>query len=295
MGEGPVHYRRSGAGARALVLLHGLASNGTRWSELVRTSDVNQNWTVLVPDLRGVGLSLCRERTRSADWLDDLAAMLDQEGFADCVIAGHCLGANLAVRFAHRWADRVRGLILVEPLVVEALTGTFALLARLRGLLPPLVELVLAANRLGMRRRHLPPLDLEQLDQQTRRRMAEGGGLTALTHRYGSPFHDLRHVPVSSYLQGLIETLRPMPPWNAVDRPTLVLLSFGGRFGDLARLRAILASMPDHVIIVLETEHWIHAEQPAALRAHIETWLAAHRDQAPMEPPEIPGRTGRSS
>lgn len=293
MGEGPVHYRRSGVGDRALVLLHGLASNGTRWNELVRTSDLNEHWTVLVPDLRGMGLSVCRERLRSEVWLDDLAAMLDQEGFGDCVIGGHCLGANLAVRFALRWPDRVQGLILVEPLVVEALTGGLALLTRLRGLLPPLTALVLAANALGVKRRHLPPLDLEELDRQTRRRMAEGGGTMALTRRYGSPFHDLRHVPVASYLQALFETLRPVSRWSAVERPTLVVLSFGGRFSDLARLRAILGAMPDHVIIVLETEHWIHAEQPAALRAHIETWLATH-SVGPLTAP-IPPVKWRSS
>jgi pimeloyl-ACP methyl ester carboxylesterase len=50
VGEGPVHYRRVGGGVRALVLLHGLASNGTRWSELVRTSGLAEHWTILFPD-----------------------------------------------------------------------------------------------------------------------------------------------------------------------------------------------------------------------------------------------------
>ena len=284
LGEGPVHYRRSGVGRRALVLLHGLASNGTRWSELVRTTSLNEHWTVLVPDLRGYGLSVSRERLRSEDWLDDLAAMLDQEGFADCVIGGHCLGANLAVRFAQRWPERVRGLILVEPVVVEAMTGPLASLVRLRGLLEPLGRLMLGLNAIGLRRRRLPLLDLEKLDRRTRRRMAEGGGLGVLTRRYGSPLRDLRYVPLSSYLQGLAETLRPMPAWNGIDRPSLVLLSFGSRFGELSRMRRILGALPDHVIIVLESAHWIHAEQPTPLRENIETWLAGHLAESPADP-----------
>ncbi len=284
LGEGPVHYRRSGVGGRALVLLHGLASNGTRWSELVRTSCLNEHWTVLVPDLRGYGLSVSRERLRSEDWLGDLAAMLDQEGLADCVIGGHCLGANLAARFAQRWPGRVRGLILVEPVVVEAMTGPLASLVRLRGLLEPLGRLTLGLNAIGLWRRRLPLLDLEKLDRRTRRHMAAGGGLGVLTRRYGSPLYDLRYVPLSSYLQGLAETLRPMPAWNGIDRASLVLLSFGSRFGDLSRLRRILAALPDHVVIVLESEHWIHAEQPTPLRENIETWLAGHAAESPADP-----------
>jgi len=275
VGEGPVRYRRMGGSGPALVLLHGLASNGTRWNELVRTSDeLRERWTVLVPDLRGQALSLYRGRMRSEDWVVDLAAMLDQEGFEDCVIGGHCLGANVAARFARRWPQRVRGLILVEPMLVEALTGTLGLLSRLRSLLRPLLALTLAANAIGLARHRLPVLDLEELDRETRRRMVNGAGMKALTRRYGSPLHDLRYVPVSSYLQGLLETLRPMPPWREIDAPTLVLLAAGGRFGDPGRLRRILAELPEHAIVMLEAEHWIHAEQPEALQAHIENWLA---------------------
>lgn len=281
LGRGPLHYRRSGAGDRALVLLHGLASNGTRWSELVRTSGLTQDWTILVPDLRGFGLSVSREHLHSEDWLADIAGMLDQEGFDECVIGGHCLGANLAARFAQRSPQRVRGVILVEPIVVEAMTGSLARLVRLRRLLEPLGRLALGMNAIGLRRRRLPQLDLEALDRRTRRRMAEGGGLGVLTRRYGSPLHDLRYVPVSSYLQGLAETLRPMPPWSGIEQPSLVLLSFGSRFGDLRQLRRILATLPDHVVIVLESEHWMHAEQPTALRENIETWLARRAAESP--------------
>jgi len=282
LGAGPVHYRRWGTGERALVLLHGHASNGTRWSELVRTSRLAEHWTVLVPDLRGYGLSLSRETLRCEDWLDDLGAMLDQEGFTDCVVGGHCLGANLAARFALCSPERVRGLILVEPLVVPAMTGTFAWLVRLRGLLEPLSRAVLAANRLGLRRRQLPVLDLEEIDRGTRRKLAEGVNPGFFARRYGSPLRDLHHVPLAIYLQGLAQTLRPMPTWNKISGPSLVILSFGSRFGELSRLRRILGALPDHVIIVLESEHWIHAEQPTALRVHIETWLGTREPGPPV-------------
>ncbi|WP_237251761.1 alpha/beta fold hydrolase [Thioalkalivibrio nitratireducens] len=275
LGAGPVHFRRVGRADRALVLLHGLASNGSRWNELIRNSSLAKRWTVLVPDLRGQGSSVVREPIRSEDWVADLAAMLDQEGFADCVIGGHCLGANVAARFALRFPERVRGLILIEPMVAETLSGALAMLARARGLLGPLTAAVLAANRLGLRRRSLPTLNLEQLDRETRRKMAEGRDRQALTRRYGSPLHDLRYVPVASYLQSLRETVRPMPPWNGLRASTLVLLSSGSRFGDCGRTQSLLRAIPSHSIAVVEAEHWIHAEEPQALRLHIEHWLGS--------------------
>ncbi|WP_006747738.1 alpha/beta fold hydrolase [Thioalkalivibrio paradoxus] len=283
LGDGPVHYRRAGESDRALMLLHGLASNGSRWNELVRTSSLTRDWTVLVPDLRGQALSVVREPIRSEDWVADLAAILDQEGFADCVIGGHCLGANVAARFALRFPERVRGLILVEPMLAETLSGGLGMLARARGLLGPLAGAVLVANRLGLWRRLLPRLDLEALDRETRRKMAEGRDRQALTRRYGSPLHDLRYVPVASYLQSLRETLRPMPPWDRLQAPTLVLLSSGNRFGDCGRAQSLLRAIPRHSIAVVEAEHWIHAEEPEALRLHIEHWLATLETAAPAD------------
>src|SRR2546430_1938168 len=60
-----------------LILLHGLASNATRWSEFVATTSLRENWDILRPDLRGQGASVHRGRMGMDIWCDDLAAIVN--------------------------------------------------------------------------------------------------------------------------------------------------------------------------------------------------------------------------
>ena len=95
---------------RLLVLLHGVASNMTRWSELVARTTLRDSWDLLRLDLRGQGASLHRGRIGMAEWCADLAGILDAEGYARAVVAGHCLGANIALEFGARHPGRASGL-----------------------------------------------------------------------------------------------------------------------------------------------------------------------------------------
>jgi len=256
------------------VLLHGLASNGTRWAEYARTSGLTKDWRILTPDLRGMGLAASRERIDSEVWIADLLAILDREGIARCVIGGHCLGANLAARFALAHPDRVEGLILIEPFIPDIVPSALGRLVHVRWMLRPLAALVRALNTLGIYRRTLPVLDLERLDRKTRHKLAQGAGREVLMARYGSPRHDLRYLPVSSYLQALNETLRSPPEWDHLTMPTLVLLSSGNRFGAATDVRARLAGIQGATFIEIDSDHWIHAERPAELRHAIDTWVS---------------------
>jgi pimeloyl-ACP methyl ester carboxylesterase len=121
-------------------MLHGLASNGTRWREFAELASEQRDWQILCPDLRGHGLSMCRGRIDSRQWIDDLLALLDQVGCNRAVLGGHCLGANLALRFALHHPDRVRGLVLVEPMLPAALHGPLRYLRPVRWLLPALAH-----------------------------------------------------------------------------------------------------------------------------------------------------------
>ena len=93
-----VAYRlwRPGGPRRVVVLLHGLASNATRWSELVAHTSLRADWDLLRLDLRGNGASVWRGRLGMREWCADLAEILDAEGCARGVLVGHCLGANVA-------------------------------------------------------------------------------------------------------------------------------------------------------------------------------------------------------
>lgn len=254
-------------------MCHGLASNGTRWSELAETMVNEQEWNILCPDLRGHGRSVVRGRIDAEIWLDDLAAMLNTESIKKAVLGGHCLGANLALRFARRCPERTAGLVLVEPMLPRALDGALGRLRRFRYLLPAAALLIRMANALGLHRRRLPPLDLRELDRESRRVMKNAGNARAMTNRYAKPTWDMFYMPSAAYLQSLNQVLRPLRGLSDIQAPTLVLLSRGGLFGDPERTRALVRQMPHMTLEELDAIHWIPTEQPVAMREHIEAWL----------------------
>lgn len=271
-----IAYARSGApsAARALVLIHGVASNMSRWSEFVGQTALGESWALLRLDLRGQGRSIHRGRIGMAEWCADLAALLRAEGIARAVVVGHCLGANIALQFAARKPASVAGLILVEPMPPEALAGSMQRIANIRPALVALAWLTRALNALGIHRRRLAALDLEQLDRETRAALAAGPQGEPLLARYASPLADLRSTPSGAYLQALAAVTAAWPDLRSIAAPVLALLSARSSFTDPQRTRAALCALPDCDIIELDARHWIPTEQPEAMRAAIESWVA---------------------
>jgi len=254
-----------------LVLLHGAASNLTRWSEFVEQTRLRETRDILRLDLRGHGQSLYRGRISLEIWSDDIAAILKQAGIHQAILAGHCLGANIAAMFAARYPQMTAGLVLLEPILHTALTGQ---LRRLRPFIPLLrlaIVIIRALNRLGLYRRHFDTLDLRELDREFRAHLQHPGGGETLAKRYASPLHDLRIMPSANFLQDLIEVERPLP-LEKIHAPFLALLSTGRTFADPNITRTLLSRLPQGEIQTLESKHWIPTEQPQAMRKAIETW-----------------------
>ncbi|MBI2153401.1 MAG: alpha/beta hydrolase [Candidatus Rokubacteria bacterium] len=271
---------RPGPPRQVLVLLHGLASNMTRWSEFVARTTLRDSWDLLRVDLRGHGLSVHRGRIGMAEWPADLAAILDAEGYPRAVVTGHCLGANIALEFAARYPGKTSGLVLIEPMLREGLTGSMRQIARLRPLFGPAVWLIRALNALGIHRRRLAPLDLEELDRETRARIAAGGKDDALLTRYASPWLDLRTTPSGAYLNGLIAVGDRLPDLSAITTPVLALVSTGSAFSDPTITERLLARLPDRQVVRLDARHWIPTEQPEAMRRAIEDWCGGATSRA---------------
>lgn len=253
-----------------LVLIHGLASNATRWWRFTNHQRL-PGWTLLRPNLRGHAGSTDRGRIGMRQWCDDIARLLDEQGCERAVIGGHCLGANIALQFAARYPQRTAGLVLIEPMPREALQGTLRKLLPIRRLLLVAACCALALNRLGIHRRSIEAIDLERWDQG----VAQG---TIDLARYASPLSDLRLVPTAAYLQSLAAVGEPLPALAPIDAPALILLSRNSSMTDPVAASAVLKALPRAQIELMEAEHWIPTEQPEAMRAAIEAWLARFSD-----------------
>jgi pimeloyl-ACP methyl ester carboxylesterase len=106
-------YATSLGAGPALVLLH--AGGPDHRSMLPLAGLLADRWTVVLPDLRGYGRSVCRDPDRHtwSQYVHDLLALLDHLGLPDAVLAGAGLGSTVALRTAAARPARVRAVVLI--------------------------------------------------------------------------------------------------------------------------------------------------------------------------------------
>jgi len=265
-------FRGTAAPRRLIVLLHGVASNMSRWSEFVEHTSLKATWDLLRPDLRGHGESFPRTRLSLEIWCRDLRDVLDAEGYDQALIIGHSLGAQVAVQFAARYPARVRGLALIDPIFHQALRGGMRVLSRLRPAVSLLAALIRLLNRLGLRRRHIPVRDLRKLDEKTRQDLLAAGKQKEMIELYSSPWEDLKFFPIASFLQELIEITRPLPALAEIKVPILALLSSGITYTDPGITQKTLAGFARVQTVTVDAYHWPLTEKPQQVREAIEKW-----------------------
>lgn len=112
-------WTRPDATGRAMVLVHGLASNARLWDgvavELARLGH-----PVVSLDLRGHGRSDKPDDGYDlATVADDVRTALDQLALERPVVAGQSWGGNVAIALAHRHPGRVAGISCVDGGIIE--------------------------------------------------------------------------------------------------------------------------------------------------------------------------------
>jgi pimeloyl-ACP methyl ester carboxylesterase len=106
--------KQLGHGREMLILVHGFGENGYSWGEL--PPDILSAYSVLSVDLCGHGDSSWDPKAdyRLDKFVSDVALLLNQQRIASFCIAGHSLGASIALRIATLRPRSVRKLMLVE-------------------------------------------------------------------------------------------------------------------------------------------------------------------------------------
>jgi pimeloyl-ACP methyl ester carboxylesterase len=104
-----------GAG-ETLLLLHGWGGGATHWRRVWPA--LATRYRCLAPDLPGWGDSEKPNVPYSFEWYADwLAELLDARGASPAFVAGHSMGASIALQFALRHPGRVAKLALLNPVV----------------------------------------------------------------------------------------------------------------------------------------------------------------------------------
>ena len=257
------------------MLLHGLASNHTRWSEFAEHTTLAATHDVLLPDLRGhaAGASVA-ERGDLAHWLDDLRALLTQTGHDRAVIVGHSLGAQVAMHFAATYPHQTSSLFLIDPVLRTALLPKNQWLLAAAPLFAVAAATLRRVNRLGIYRRHIEPLDLRALDRAARIALQSPESSAAFIRHYSSTRADLKYIHSAQYLQDVVEMLRPPPDFARLCCPVRVLLSTGATFASERATRRDFSALADVSFDSINCHHWPVTERPEEIRLAIESWVA---------------------
>jgi pimeloyl-ACP methyl ester carboxylesterase len=104
---------------RTVVLLHGKNFDSSYWSGTIGSLTA-AGFRVVVPDQIGFNKSSKPDLDYSFDFLAaNTARLLDTLNVRDVDVIGHSTGGMLAVRFARTYADRVKQLVLEDPIGLE--------------------------------------------------------------------------------------------------------------------------------------------------------------------------------
>jgi pimeloyl-ACP methyl ester carboxylesterase len=108
-----IYYLKAGTGKKALLLIHGFGDTSRMWIPLF--GEFGQEYTVLAPDLRGLGAS-----SRPASGYDkktmaaDMHELVRGLGYESIHLVGHDIGLMVAYAYASQHPSEVEKLALLE-------------------------------------------------------------------------------------------------------------------------------------------------------------------------------------
>ena len=272
-----VEYQVSEWGDRSqplLVLLHGWNDSGSSFQFFVDA--LTQDWFVIAPDWRGFGESACRAHSYwFPDYIADLDVLLDlYSPDQPARLVGHSMGANVAGLYAGVMPGRVAAFVNIEG---------FGLQESDPGNAPE------HYRRWIQRSREMQPYsiyqDFEGLAERIRKRSPRMDANKALfVARLWAEEDDdgtvvLRADPAHR-LPNAVQYRRAeaMACWEKIVAPILVVKGAESEFF----MRAVSQAQPEEIDAFTAAEsveipaagHMVHFEQPAALAAVIERFLA---------------------
>jgi pimeloyl-ACP methyl ester carboxylesterase len=255
--SGGTQYVRVGGHGPAVLLLHGFGDSGDMWVPLAEI--LVQDHTVIVPDLRGMGLSSHQdggyEKTAQAR---DLAGILDKLGVQDIALVTHDIGNMVGYALAALYRARVtRWVVMDAPLPGighwdDQLKNPKVWHFNFRG--PDVERLVAGRERILLDRFYNDMSATPAgIDEATRNHYA------ALYAQPGA-IHDAFSGQFAAFAQDAIDNRELL----AKGKLTLPVLAIGGdhSYGAQLATEVGFAALNIRGAVIDNAGHWIMEEQP---------------------------------
>jgi pimeloyl-ACP methyl ester carboxylesterase len=111
--NGTKYYVRTGGTGPAVLLVHGFGDTGDMWAPIA--ARLVKDHTVIVPDLRGMGLSdHAQTGYTKVNQARDLAGVLDRLKIDKAALVTHDIGNMVGYAFAAQYPDRVTRWVVID-------------------------------------------------------------------------------------------------------------------------------------------------------------------------------------
>jgi len=252
---GTIHVRVGGSGP-AVVLLHGFGDTGDMWAPLA--TDLARDHTMVVPDLRGMGLSSIPaggydKKTQAGD----IRAVLALLGIEHSVVVGHDIGTMVAYAYAARYPQQTERLVVMDAPVPgippwnEIVRSPLLWHFDFGG--PDMERLVAGRERIYLDRFWNEFAgDPRKVDEATRQHYAKLYARPGAMHAAFLQFRSIRQDAVDNEASNR-------------TRLTMPVLAVGGEKSFGANEAIVMRNAADNVteVVVPGAGHWLMEEAPA--------------------------------
>jgi pimeloyl-ACP methyl ester carboxylesterase len=263
-----IHVRLGGKGP-AVLLLHGYGETGDMWAPLA--AELASDHTVVVPDLRGMGLS-----SKPASGYDkkiqaaDMAGVLDTLGLESADLVTHDIGNMVGYAFAAQYANRVTKFVLMDAPIPgigpweEILKNPLLWHFRFGG--PDMERLVAGRERIYLDRFWNEfSADPAKFSEASREHYAK---------LYAQP--GAMHAGFAQFA-AFDQDARDNQAFLAKGKLTMPVLAIGGEKSFGPTMAAVMRFAASHVEekVIANSGHWLMEEQPEATIAAVRAFLDA--------------------
>jgi pimeloyl-ACP methyl ester carboxylesterase len=264
-----LHVRTGGEGP-VVVLIHGFGDTGDMWAPLA--ADLVRDHRVIVPDLRGMGLSSHPQegydkRTQAAD----IRTILTSLSIDQATIVGHDIGTMVAYAYAARYPDKTQKLVVMdapvpgippwETIVRNPLLWHFDFGG------PDVERLVEGRERIYLDRFWNEFAgDPAKIDAEAREHYARLYARPGAMHSAFAQFRSIRQDVEDNKIS--MATKLSMP-----------VLAIGGEKSFGATEAVVMRNAASNVteVVIPDAGHWLMEEQPEATIAAVRTFLKSQR------------------
>ena len=266
--NGTTLFVRTGGKGPAVILLHGFGNTGDMWAPLA--TELAKDHLVIVPDLRGMGLSAKLDggydkKTQGKD----VAGLLDALKVEKTDVVGHDIGNMVAFAFVVQYQARVKKLVMMDAPVPgigpweDILKSPLLWHFNFRG--PDVERLVAGRERIYLDRFYNefsadPSKWTEAARDHYARLYAQPGAMHAAFAQFGAFSQDAKDNPELVAAKGKL---------------TMPILAIGGDHSFGPTMAVVMRAAGNDVkeLVIAGSGHWLMEKQPQATVAAIRAFL----------------------